>query len=91
MIFHTRLSHNLIKILSFQVWVNASLNLESFHLVTDHVLVSDENRRSPPGNHKRRGYCVWSIFKVICHFHLAAILHFGKRKNGNYFFLNPHV
>ena len=29
-LFHTRLLHNLITILSFQVWVNAPLNLEAF-------------------------------------------------------------
>ena len=29
-LFHTRLLHNLIKILLFQVWVNAPLNLEAF-------------------------------------------------------------
>ena len=28
---------------------------------------------------------------MTCHFHLAAIIDFGERKNGNHFFLNPHV
>ena len=68
-----------------------SYNLEEVENCGNHILVSAENRRKPPGNHKRRGYCFWSIFMVICHFHLAAILHFGERKNGNQFFLSPHV
>ena len=98
-LFHARLLHNLIRIVSFQVWVNAPLNLEAFsdYLSSDtsytsyllvklggsrncgnHVLVSGENRRNPPGNHKRRGYCCfWSILKVICHFK------FWGKKNGN--------
>ena len=50
------------------------------------VLISGENRRNPPGNLKGRGYYFWSIFKIICHFHVAAILDFGQRKNGNQFF-----
>ena len=66
-------------------------NLEDVGHSGDHVLVSGENRGNLPRNHKRRGYCFWSIFKVICHFHLAAILEFGERKHGNHFFLNPHV
>ena len=64
-----------------------SYNLEEVENSGNHVLVSGENRRNPPGNHKRRGYCCfWSIFKVICHFHMAAILDFGERENGNQFF-----
>ena len=69
----------------------SSYNLEKVGNCCNHVLVSGENRRNPPGNQKRRGHCFWSVFKVICHFHFAAILDFGARKNGNQLFLNPHV
>ena len=48
-----------------------------------------EDRRNPHENHKRRGYHFWSIVKVICHFHLAAILDFGEEKWEPFF--NPHV
>ena len=68
-----------------------SYNSEEVENCGNHVLVSGENPRNPPGNHKIPGYCVWSIFKVICHFHLAAILDFGQRKNGNLSFLNRYV
>ena len=64
-------------------------NLKEVKNCDSHVLLSGEN---PRGNHERRGYCRFSsIFKVICHYQLATILHFGERKNGNQFFLNPYV
>ena len=65
------------------------MTLEEVENCGSHVLVSADNRRNPPENHKRRGYflyCFWSIFKVTCHFYFAAILDFGERKNGNQFF-----
>ena len=40
---------------------------------------------------KDQGIVFWSTFKVICHFHLAAILDFGETKQGNQFFLNPRL
>ena len=43
-------------------------------------------------NHTRWGYRRFgSFFKVICHFHLAAILNFGDRKKWKPIFLNPYV
>ena len=68
-----------------------SYNLEELENCGNHVLVYAESRRNPNGNHKKRGHCFWSIFKVICHFHLPAILDLGERKNGNQFFFSPHV
>ena len=65
--------------------------LEEVKNCGNHVLVSGENHRNPPGNHTRRGYCFWPIFKVICHCRLVAILNFGQRKSRKQFFLNPHV
>ena len=63
-----------------------SYRLEELENCGNFVLVSGENRRNPPGNHKRRGYCFWSTFKVICHFHLVAILDFEERKMETNFF-----
>ena len=70
----------------------SSYNLEEVEKCANHVFVTGENRRNPPGNHKRRGYCCfWSTFKVACHLHLAAVLDFGDTKNGRLFFVNPYA
>ena len=71
---------------SYKVLIGFSCKVEN---CGSHILVSGENLRNPPGNHKRRGYCFWSISKIIRHFDYTAILDFGQR-NGNHFF-NPPV
>ena len=55
------------------------------------VIISGENHRDLSGNHKRQGFCFRFLVSITGHFEYIAILDFGQRKNGNQFFLNPHV
>ena len=46
----------------------------------NHVLVSGGNCRNLPENHKRRGYCVWSIFQGYLSFASGCHFRFWRKK-----------